>query len=45
VGGTGLGLAFSREILLLHGTTLDVESAVGHGTRFSFVLPSSGVRS
>jgi len=37
--GTGLGLALIREILKLHGTNLNVESEVGEGSRFSFVLP------
>lgn len=37
--GLGLGLALSREILLAHGSDLEVESEVGRGTRFSFSLP------
>jgi signal transduction histidine kinase len=37
--GTGLGLALVREVLRLHGADLEVESAVGAGTRFSFRLP------
>jgi signal transduction histidine kinase len=39
--GTGLGLAFVREILRLHGTELEVESNPGRGSRFSFRLPVS----
>ena len=39
-GGTGLGLAIAQKILDLHGRSLDVESAVGEGTTFSFALPS-----
>jgi len=39
--GTGLGLAFAREILRLHGTDLEVESEPGRGSRFSFSLPVS----
>jgi signal transduction histidine kinase len=39
IRGTGLGLALVREILRLHGTSLDVQSEVGRGSRFSFVLP------
>ena len=40
--GTGLGLAFVREILRLHGTELEVASVPGSGSRFSFNLPVSG---
>jgi signal transduction histidine kinase len=39
--GTGLGLAFAREILRLHGTDLEVTSEPGRGSRFSFKLPVS----
>jgi signal transduction histidine kinase len=38
-GGAGLGLAIARQIVELHGGRLTVESAPGHGARFSFVLP------
>jgi signal transduction histidine kinase len=42
--GTGLGLAFVREILDLHGSELIIESKPGKGSRFSFQLPvSSGM--
>jgi RNA polymerase sigma factor (sigma-70 family) len=37
--GTGLGLALVREILSLHGGTLEIESALGVGSRFTFRLP------
>jgi RNA polymerase sigma factor (sigma-70 family) len=37
--GTGLGLALVREILSLHGGTLEVESSLGMGSRFTFQLP------
>lgn len=37
--GLGLGLALSHEILVAHGSKLQVESEVGRGTRFWFVLP------
>lgn len=37
--GLGLGLAFVREILELHGSALEVESAPGRGARFRFGLP------
>ena len=39
--GTGLGLAVVREILRLHGSTLEVQSEVGRGSRFSFRLPAA----
>ena len=38
-GGAGLGLAIARQIVELHGSSLDVQSSPGRGTRFSFVLP------
>jgi signal transduction histidine kinase len=40
--GTGLGLAFVREIVHDHGAKLDVTSEVGRGTTFSFHLPRAG---
>ena len=36
--GTGLGLAITSKILQLHGSQLQVESELGHGTRFWFEL-------
>jgi signal transduction histidine kinase len=38
-GGVGLGLAIVKSILDAHGTTIGVESEIGRGTTFSFVLP------
>src|SRR5678809_1211696 len=38
-GGVGLGLAIVKSILEAHGTTVTVESEVGRGTTFAFVLP------
>jgi signal transduction histidine kinase len=38
--GTGLGLALTRRFVELHGGSLDVVSAPGHGSTFSFTLPS-----
>jgi PAS domain S-box-containing protein len=37
--GTGLGLAICKEILILHGSTIAVDSPPGGGARFHFVLP------
>ena len=36
--GAGLGLALCVEILRLHGSSLEIESALGEGTRMSFIL-------
>jgi len=38
-GGTGLGLAVAREVLLAHGGAIWVDSGPGPGTVFSFTLP------
>lgn len=37
-GGTGLGIAFVREVLRLHDAELQIDSAPGRGASFSFVL-------
>lgn len=38
-GGTGLGLALVRSIVLVHNSQINVESAVGQGSCFRVVLP------
>jgi len=38
IGGTGMGLAISKEIIEKHKGTISVESEYGKGSRFSFRL-------
>jgi signal transduction histidine kinase len=38
--GTGLGLFVTRSIIEKLGGDIDVESELGHGTRFCFRLPA-----
>ncbi|MGF1551384.1 MAG: ATP-binding protein [Paracoccaceae bacterium] len=38
-GGTGLGLAIVKHVLNRHRASLEIESRVGHGSRFTVWLP------
>ncbi len=38
-GGTGLGLAIVKHIAIVHGGSVIAESVIGHGSRFSLIIP------
>ena len=40
-GGTGLGLAFCRDVIEAHHGRIRVESTVGKGTAFTLKLPTA----
>ena len=44
VGGSGLGLAIVKHALEHHDTVLDIESTLGKGSTFSFMLPADRCR-
>jgi signal transduction histidine kinase len=41
-GGTGLGMALARQILQEHGASIEYESEMGEGTRFTLSFPRVG---
>jgi two-component system, OmpR family, phosphate regulon sensor histidine kinase PhoR len=42
--GTGLGMGISRDIVLEHGGSIDIDSEAGLGTTVTVVLPAAGER-
>ncbi|MEN8788056.1 MAG: ATP-binding protein, partial [Flavobacteriaceae bacterium] len=42
-GGTGLGLSVTKQLVELHGGSIDVQSKVNEGSTFSFTLPLSSM--
>ncbi len=44
-GGNGLGLPTTRKIIQSHGGTIDVQSEVGRGTKFTIRLPMTRTES
>ena len=43
-GGTGLGLAIVKHVIQRHGGEMHIQSVLGKGSEFSWVLPKTRMR-
>ena len=41
MGGTGLGLSIAKELMLLHGGDIKIESQLGQGTKVILSFPEA----